>query len=112
MTAGTPEAFTFGSRVPSAATGTRSPAPTRTATGGCSTTSIRRPCGKSVSTWIAAIDTPGPIARLKASSSTCSVVIDWAARVSRARTRGASVEVTPVISTSRTSTSEESRNQP
>ena len=57
-----------------------------------------------------ATEANGATAERSASSRTCSVVMSRAAASSAARTRGSSLEVEPVTSTSRTAASDESRS--
>src|SRR3954468_10653168 len=99
------------SRVPSAATATRAPAPVSAATAGRPTTVIFRPCSRSRSTRTSLTVGNERTASRSAPMRTCSVVMSRAACVSASRTRGASGPPAPDTVTRSTRTSEESRSQ-
>src|SRR3954468_7585037 len=99
------------SRVPSAATATRAPAPVSAATAGRPTTVIFRPCSRSRSTRTSLTVGNERTASRSAPMRTCSVVMSRAAWVSASRTRGASGPPAPDTVTRSTRTSEESRSQ-
>ena len=98
---------------PVARDGQRARRPTETsAAGRRSTTSIRRPCGKSRSTWIEPMIGNSRTASSSSSTRTWSVVMSSAAALERRldpRRRPSSSS--PVTSTSLTATSAESRSQ-
>ena len=93
------------SRVPSAATGTRSEPAASAATATCSWTTMRSPWGKSAWASTAMIDGYGSTAVRSWSGRTCRVVMSRAAPSRAARTRGASVPLRPVTLTWSTATS-------